>query len=115
MQGVILDPVPKPSVSRHEQRLEEILQAGPAGPAGEQQKNFQQKTLAFCGSALGISVIASILFFFLLLFIQPSYIFKKNGDNQRSLVEINYSSLIILSLIGGACVFFVPYLISRGV
>lgn len=113
MQSVILDPIPKPSVSRHEQRLEEILKAGPAGEI-EQQKTFQQKTLAFCGSALGISVIASILFFFLLLLLQPSYIFKRNGDNQRSLVEINYTSLIILSLIAGACVFFVPYLISRG-
>lgn len=112
MQGVILDPVPKSSGSRHEQRLEEILQAGPVGEI-EQKKTFQQKALTFCGSALGISVIASIFFFFLLLFMQPSYIFKKNSDNQRSLVQINYTTLIVLSLLGGACVFIIPYLLSK--
>ena len=95
-----------------DRQLEEIIQAGPVG-AIESTKSFQQKALSFCRSRIGISILASVVFFLVLLFMQPTYIFKKNEDNQRSLVQINYTVLVALSILGGLCVFFVPSLIIR--
>ena len=112
MQGVTLDPLSKASVSRHEQRLEEILQSGPAG-AIEEDISFRAKTMSFCQSRIGLAVIASLVIFVVLLMMQPTYIFKKNQDNQRSLVHIDYTLLLMLSAIGGLSVFFIPYLILR--
>ena len=112
MQRVFFEPLPKQSASRHEQRIEEILKSGPAGDI-EEKITFQQKTISFCMSRIGLSVIAGIVFFIVLLVMQPTYVFKKNDDNQRSLVHINYTLLFFLSVIGGLCVFFIPYLLAR--
>jgi hypothetical protein len=108
--SVVLDPVSKSSISRHDQRLEEILQSGPP-PEPQTVNSFKQKAMGFCGSRAGLSVIASIVFCFALLLWRPSYIFKKNSDNERSFTEINYNVVLAIAIIGGLCVFFIPSLI----
>jgi hypothetical protein len=111
-ESVILDPIPKSSLSRHDQRLEEILKSGPIAEI-QQRKTFKDKAVGFCGSRIGLAIIAGIIFFVLLLFLQPTYIFKKNDDNKRSLKYINYGLVLVLSIIGSVCVFFIPYFITR--
>jgi len=112
--SVILDPVKSPpnGMSRHDQRLEEILDSGPVAEKIN-RNTFKQKAVKFCGSRIGIALISIVIFFFLLLILQPTYIFKKNKDNEFSLKHINYTLVFIISVVGGICVFFIPYFINK--
>jgi hypothetical protein len=114
-QSVTLDPIPKSIVSgsKHDQRLEEILAGGPAAEI-QQKKNFKQQAVVFCGSRIGLALITGVVLFILLLFIQPTYIFKRNKENKHSLKHINYGLTLIISLFGSVCVFLIPYFISKG-
>ena len=101
------DSIPSTNGSRHDKRLDQILQAGPISER-QASETFKGTALSFCMSAVGTAVIAGILFFCTLLFLRPEYIFRKNSSDALASKEINYTMVIVLSSLGALCVFFVP-------
>jgi hypothetical protein len=111
---IILDPIPRQaSSSQHDQRLEEILNESP--PSTQQaQKTFADNAKSFCASRIGLALLSGVVFFFLLLILQPTYIFKKNKENNSfGFKDINYLLVFIISAIGSLCVGLIPFAINK--
>lgn len=107
---VILDPIPKQQ-NLHDKRLNEIIEAAPRSTI-QDNRGFKAKALSFCVSRIGLTLFSWVVFFILLLIIQPQYIFKKNKDNTYSLNNINYGLVCGIALVGALFVFFIPYIIN---
>lgn len=115
MQRIILDPVlnQTPSASQHDQRLGEILDQGPPSTQKVRQ-TFTKKAGSFCASKLGIALLSGVIYFFLLLILQPRYIYKKNQENNTfKFKNINYIVVFVISLVGALGVFLIPCLINK--
>ena len=60
----------------------------------------------YMNGKFSIAIFSSVVFFVLLLVLQPPYIFKKDEVEKK----INYAIVLVLSLLGGLLVFGLPRL-----
>lgn len=69
--------------------------------------NIGTKIKTYCTSRIGITWLSFPLFFMLLLIIQPKFIFKRNNEGIE-MQTINYTLVVIVSIISSLIVYFVP-------
>jgi len=82
--------------------VQEIVQNGP--PPITQPKDLFTNV---CTSNLGLAALSVLLFFTLLLLIQPSYVLTK-GPGEYDSAHLNYTITIGISIICGVLVYVVP-------
>lgn len=68
--------------------------------------SYYEKVKQFCLTKFGFAVMAALIFFLVQLILQPWYIYKNNVVT--GLRQINYLTVIIVSFIGSALVYFLP-------
>jgi hypothetical protein len=83
--------------------VREVLLQGPVPEKVATTNRLKQ----FCLSKLGVALIATCVFFMILLLLQPQYIFQV-GVDQHEPKKMNYTVTIGISIVGGVLVYLLP-------
>lgn len=95
-----------------DQRLDKVVEEGPPSK-DEQTKSFLSQMKRLCFSKIGLAFLAFVVVFLLLLFLQPAYIYKKNGAHAFGFKYINFALVTALSAIAALLVLVIPYFVTK--
>jgi hypothetical protein len=104
--------IQQPQVNLRDARLDQIIQKAP--PTGQEEaKSFLGQAKKFCATRIGLSLIGFIVVFVLLIALRPSYIYKRNSEDNFGLKHVNYALVSAIALISSLALITIPYLITK--